>query len=68
MRKKKEINEEEEIGKCKCRTKIPSDKYNEEVRRWTSSSKNPERSPDTRKNERGELFRKAKKKEIKSCP
>ena len=27
----------------------PIDKYNEEVRGWTYSSKNPERPPDTKK-------------------
>ena len=35
----KNINEEEDIGIRKCRTKGPIDKYNEEVRGWTSSSK-----------------------------
>ena len=46
MRKKKYINEEEYIGRRKCRTKSPIDKYNEEVRGWTYSSKIPERPPD----------------------
>ena len=49
MRKKKNINEEEEIGIRKCRTKITIDKYNEEVRGWTSSSKNPEFTPERTK-------------------
>ena len=50
MRKKeKNINEEEDIGIRKCRRKIPIDKYNEEVRGWTSSSKNPECPPETTK-------------------
>ena len=47
------INEEEDIGRRKCRTKIPIDKYNEEVRGWTHSSKNPERPPDDKKRNRG---------------
>ena len=38
MRKKK-LNEEEDIGKRKFRKKSPIDKYNEEVRGWTYSSK-----------------------------
>ena len=45
----KKINEEKDIGRRKCRIKIPIDKYNEEVRGWTSSSKNPERPPDNKK-------------------
>ena len=49
MRKKKNINEEEDIGIRKCRTKSPIDKYNEEARGWTYSSKNPERPPDAKK-------------------
>ena len=49
MRKKKYINEEEDIGRRKCRTKSLIDKYNEEVRGWTYSSKNPERPPDIKK-------------------
>ena len=44
--RKKHINEEEYIGSRKCRTKIPIDKYNEEVRGWTYSSKNTERPLD----------------------
>ena len=52
--KKKNINEEEDIGIRKCRRKSPIDKYNEEVRGWTSLSKNPERPPDTKGNKRGE--------------
>ena len=44
--KGEKINEEEDIGKHKCRTKRPIDKYNEEVRGWTYSSKNLERPPD----------------------
>ena len=50
--KEKNINKEEEIGIHKCRTKSPIDKYNEEVRGWTSSSKHPERPPDTKKRKR----------------
>ena len=49
MRKKKIINEEEYIGGRKCRTKSLIDKYNEEVRGWTYSSKNPERPLDKKK-------------------
>ena len=37
--KEKNINEEEYIGRRKCGTKIPIDKYNEEVRGWTYSLK-----------------------------
>ena len=48
-KKKKNINEEEDIRIRKYRRKSPIDKYNEEVRGWTSSSKNPERPPDTKK-------------------
>ena len=66
--KKKNINEEEEIGIRKFRRKIRIDKYNEEVRGWKSSSKNPERPPDTKKNKRDESFRKFKKKVKTSRP
>ena len=38
-KKKENISEEEEIGIRKCRRKSRIDKYNEEVRGWTSSSK-----------------------------
>ena len=38
-KKEKNINEEEYIGRRKCRTKSPIDKYNEEVRGSTYSSK-----------------------------
>ena len=65
--KEENINEEEDIGIRKCRTKSPIDKYNEEVRGWTYSSKNPERPPDT-KNKRGDSFKKVKKKERTSRP
>ena len=51
-KRKKNINEEEDIGIRKCRRKFPIDKYNEEVRGWTSLSKNPERPPDTKKQKR----------------
>ena len=47
MRKKKNMNEEEEIGIRNCRRKIRIDKYNEEVRGWTSSSKKSEFPPET---------------------
>ena len=50
--KQKNINEEEDIEIRKCGIKSPIDKYNEEVRVWTSSSKNPERPPDTKKRKR----------------
>ena len=45
-RKNKNINEEEEIGIREYRRKSRIDEYNEEVRGWTYSSKNPERSND----------------------
>ena len=44
--KEEKINEEEYIGRRKCRTKSPIGKYNEEVRGCTYSSKNLERPPD----------------------
>ena len=43
------MNEEDDIGIPNCRKKSPIDKYNEEVRGWTSSSKNPERPPYIKK-------------------
>ena len=49
MRKKEKINEEENIGRRKCRTKRPIDKFNEEVRGWRSSSKNTKCPPETTK-------------------
>ena len=48
-KKKKNISEKEENGILKYRRKIRIDKYNEEVRGWTYSSKNPERPPDNKK-------------------
>ena len=45
-KKKENISEEEDIGKRKCRRKIRIDKFNEEVRGWTSSSKNPKCLPE----------------------
>ena len=48
-KKKENISEEEEIGIRKCRRKSRIDKYNEEVRGWTSSSKNPECPPERTK-------------------
>ena len=62
MRKKKNINEEEDIEKRKCRTKGPIDKYNEEVRGWTYSSKNPERPPDNKKTKEENRLEKSKRK------
>ena len=62
MRKKKNINEEEDIGRRKCRTKSPIDKYNEEVRGWTYSSKNPERPPDNKKTKEENRLEKSKRK------
>ena len=62
MREKKNINEEEYIGRCKCRTKILIDKYNEEVRGWTYSSKNPERPPDNKKTKEENRLEKSKRK------
>ena len=67
-KKEKNINEEKDIGKRKCSTKSPIGKYNEEVRGWTSSSKNPERPPGNKKNKRGESSRKFKNKERTSRP
>ena len=60
MRKKKNINEEEYIGRRKCRTKSPIDKYNEEVREWTYSSKNLERPPDNKKTKGDNRLEKSK--------
>ena len=39
------MNEEEDIRIRKCKRKSLIDKYNEEVRVWTSSPKNPEYPP-----------------------
>ena len=39
------------------------DKYNEEVRGWTSSSKNPERPPDKKTKEENRLEKRKRKKE-----
>ena len=66
INEKKNIIEQEYIGRRKCGTKIPIDKYNKEMRGWTYSSKNPERPPDNKKHKRGELSRRFKKKE-KMC-
>ena len=49
LNKKKNVNEEKEIGIHKCGRKSRIDRYNEEVRGWTSSSKNPECPPETTK-------------------
>ena len=68
MRKNKNNNEEEEIGIRKCRRKSPIDKYNEEVRGWTSPSQNTECPPETTKNERLEPFRKIQEKVKTSFP
>ena len=61
MRKKKNINEEEDIGRRKCRKIIPIDKYIEEVRGWTYSSKNPERPPDNLKTKEENRLEKSKR-------
>ena len=66
MRREKKINEEEDIGRSKCRTKIPIDKYNEEVRVWTYSSKNPERPPD-KKTKDENCLEKSKSKEKRAA-
>ena len=63
----KNINEEEDIGLRKCRTKGPIDKYNEEVRGWTSSSKNPERPPDTKKSKEENRLEKSKRKKERAA-
>ena len=60
--RKKNINEEEDIGIHKCRRKSPIDKYNEEVRGWTSSSRNPERPPDTKKTKEMNRLKNSKRK------
>ena len=62
MRKKRKINEEEEIGIRKCRRKSRIDKYNEEVRGWKSSSKNPECPPDTKKTKEKNRLENSKRK------
>ena len=62
LNEKKNINEEKDIGILKCRRKGPIDKYNEEVRVWTSSSKNPERPPDTKKTKEENHLEKSKRK------
>ena len=48
----KKFNEEKDIGRSKCRTKSLINKYNEGVRGWTSSAKNPEQPPDYKKQKR----------------
>ena len=62
LNEKKHINEEEGIGIRKCRTKSPIDKYNEEVRGWTYSSKNPERPHDDKKTKEENRLEKSKRK------
>ena len=44
---KRKTLEDVSVGK-----KSPIDKYNEEVRGWTSSSKNPEQPPENKKKRR----------------
>ena len=56
------MNEEEEIGIRKCRRKSRIDKYNEEVRGWTSSSKNPECPPETTKTKEENCLENSKRK------
>ena len=58
----KTINEEKDIGRCKCGTKSPIDKYNEEVRGCTYSSKNPERPPDNNKTKEENCLENSKRK------
>ena len=53
MRKKENIIEEEDIGIRKCRRTFTIDKYNEEVRGWTSSLKKLECPTNTKKRKRG---------------
>ena len=65
--KGKRINEEDDIGIHKCREKSPIDKYNEEVRGWTCSSKNPERPPDTKKTKEENLLEKSKRKKERAA-
>ena len=61
-KKKENINEEEDIVIRKCRRKSRIDKYNEEIRGWTSSSKNPDRPPDTKKTKEENRLEKSKRK------
>ena len=63
----KTINEEKDIGRRKCRTKSPIDKCNEEVRGWTSSSKNPERPPDNKKTKEENCREKAQRKKERAA-
>ena len=65
--KEKNVNEEEYIGRRKCRTKSPIDKYNEKVRGWTSSSKNPERAPDKKKTKEENRLEKSKRKKKRAA-
>ena len=65
--KEKKINEDKDIWRRKCRTKIPIDKYNEEVRGWTSSSKNPELPPDNNKTKEENRREKAKRKKERAA-
>ena len=58
----KEKKQEEDIGRRKCRTKSPIDKYNEEVRGWTYSSKNLKRPPDLKKTKEENRLEKSKRK------
>ena len=65
--KEKNINEDEDIGIRKCRRKSPIDKYNEEVRGWTSSSKNPERPLDTKKMKEENYLENSKRKKERAA-
>ena len=58
----KKINEEEDIGIRKCRKKSLIDKYNEEVKGWTSSSKIPECPPERTKTKEENRLENSKRK------
>ena len=66
-KEEKNINEEEDIGKRKCRTKSPIDKYNKEVRGWTYLSKNPKRPPDNIKTKEENRLEKSKRKKERAA-
>ena len=59
---KENISEEEEIGIRKCRRKSRIDKFNEEVRGWTSSSKKKECPPEITKRKEENCLENTKRK------
>ena len=62
--KEKNINEVEDTGRRKCRTKILIDKYNKEVRGWTYSSNKPELPPGNKKTKEENRLENSKRKKI----